>query len=320
LVLSERSPPSRTKLPRSACPTCAERRGNHRVRFQHDGLQSTACAFNTTAFNPPRALSICSVSKSRVLAILAAGNGNASGHHAESNGGRGKRRFVARRRGTSQTASIRAAIAITAAQRAGAFATRGNVDFEALRNEGIDALLRVSCIDILIIAENCAARGFALHAASAFEFRVTRNVAIHVDRRRTRARTTRVAMLRATRRLNFALAATIAGAAGFRVLDAIAIGMRRLTILDERLFAFFVTTSDTIEFGRVTLRDAAHATVVRASGIGSESAAARATSLELERCAFGIAATRNDDATICDAAVLGNELAALGGHLDRQSR
>jgi len=68
-VLSERSPPSRTKLPRSACPTCAERRGNHRVRFQSRPLnppralsipppQSTACAFNPAPRNPPRALSI----------------------------------------------------------------------------------------------------------------------------------------------------------------------------------------------------------------------------------------------------------------------
>jgi len=40
LVLSERSPPSRTKLPRSACPTCAERRGNHRVRSQFANQRS----------------------------------------------------------------------------------------------------------------------------------------------------------------------------------------------------------------------------------------------------------------------------------------
>jgi len=45
-VLSERSPPSRTKLPRSACPTCAQRRSNHRVRSQSRPL------------NPPRALSL----------------------------------------------------------------------------------------------------------------------------------------------------------------------------------------------------------------------------------------------------------------------
>jgi len=50
LVLSERSPPSRTKLPRSACPTCAERRGNHRVRSQSDPPQFTACALPFAEF------------------------------------------------------------------------------------------------------------------------------------------------------------------------------------------------------------------------------------------------------------------------------
>jgi hypothetical protein len=69
LFSSERSPPSQTKLPRSACPTCAERRSIHRVRFQSDPStnhrvrsqyvrpRSNACAFKTTAFNSPRAYS-----------------------------------------------------------------------------------------------------------------------------------------------------------------------------------------------------------------------------------------------------------------------
>jgi len=57
LVLSERSPPSRTKLPRSERPSRAERRSNHRVRSQFDSLQFTACALNSTAFNSLRALS-----------------------------------------------------------------------------------------------------------------------------------------------------------------------------------------------------------------------------------------------------------------------
>jgi len=49
LVSSERSPPSRTKLPRSERPSRAERRGNHRVRLQFDRVEITACAFNSTA-------------------------------------------------------------------------------------------------------------------------------------------------------------------------------------------------------------------------------------------------------------------------------
>lgn len=129
-------------------------------------------------------------------------------------------------------------------------------------------------------------------------------------------------MLGAVRRLNLALAATIAGAAGFGILDAIAGSMHRIrfAIGNEGLFAFFVTTSNAIEFGWITLRDTAHAAVVRAHGVCGEGTAARATSLELERRTFGVTATGNDDATICDGAIFGHELAALGGHFERQSR
>lgn len=127
-------------------------------------------------------------------------------------------------------------------------------------------------------------------------------------------------MLGTARGLNFALTTTIACAARFGILDAIAVGMLRLAIRNERLFAFVVTTSDAIEFGGVTLRDAAHAAIVGAGGIGRNRTATTATSLELERRAFGVTATGNDDATICNVSVFRHELAALSGHFERQSR
>lgn len=227
---------------------------------------------------------------------------------------------MTRRRGTGQTTSIRASAAITAFERACAFATRGHVDLETLSNQSVDALLGIRSIDILIIAENRAARSFTLHAAATFELGVTLNVAIQIDRRGTRACTTRIAMFRAVRGLNLALATTIAGAAGLGIFNAIAIGMFRFAIGNKGLFALFVTTSNAIEFGGVTLRDTAHAAVVGAAGIRRKRTTSTATSLELDRRTFSVTTAGNDDATICDASVFGHELAALGRHFERQSR
>ncbi len=213
--------------------------------------------------------------------------------------------------------AIDVATTVAAGQVAGHFATCGNVDADALSNEGVDAGLRVGGVDILIIAEKRAARSFALTATAAFEFGVTLNVAIHVDVRGARAGTARIAMLGAVRGLNLTLAATVAGTAGLSVGRAIAIRVVFLTIRGKRLLAFGVAARNAIEFGRVTLRDAADAAVVRARCVGGQGTTAGATRLELDGLAFDVASAFHDDATIGQGTAVGHELAALGGHVER---
>lgn len=213
--------------------------------------------------------------------------------------------------------AIDVAAAVAAGQVAGHFAASRNVDADALSNEGVDAGLRVGRIDILIIAEKRAARSFALAATAAFEFGVALNVAIHVDVRGARAGTAGVAMLGAARRLDLTLAATVAGTAGLSVGRTIALRVFGLTIRDKRLLALGVATSDAIEFGRVTLRDAADAAVVRARCVGGQGTTTGATRLELDGLAFDVASAFHDDATIGQGAAVGHELAALGGHVER---
>jgi len=56
LIAFKRAEPTITnKTPAERMYSCAERRGNHRVRIQNGGVQITACAFKMAGFKSPRA-------------------------------------------------------------------------------------------------------------------------------------------------------------------------------------------------------------------------------------------------------------------------
>lgn len=258
-----------------------------------------------------------------LFAIATARNRNAGGRdpHTDDRGRKGRIRARLSRTETG----IRVTTAISTAQGYRALATRRHVDLNALGNECFDARLRVLSIDVLTVAEKRSARGFALHIAATFEFGVTSNVAIHIDGRRTGARTARVAMvLAAIRRRHVACAATVIGAARVRIGWTIALGMLRHTVTYERLFTFILTTRQAIEFGRVTLRHALR-TAGAVHGVGARGASRRgaatcATRNELDGFAFSLAAACRDDVAIREGGVLGDELAALGRHVEREGR
>ena len=164
-----------------------------------------------------------------------------------------------------------------------------------------------------------------MHSAAAFELRITSNVAIHVDRGRASTRATRVAMvLAARRRRHFAGVTTIIGTAGIRIDRTITLGMLRLAFADERLLTFAQTTCHTIELGRVTIRHALRTAGaghgVGARGASRRGAATRATRNEFDGRALSIATAGRDDFAIRESCVFGDELTALGGHIERHCR
>lgn len=218
-----------------------------------------------------------------MLAIATTSKRDARRCHSDHHGRRSKRRFIARRCRAEQATCARASVAITTAQRARAFAARGHVDFQPLRRKSIDAALHVRRIDVLTIAEKTAGRLLTRDLAAALNVGVTLQIAIHIDVRRASAAAATITMLGAIVRNDFAASATVLRTAGFRIRHAIAIGMFHLTISNERLFAFVVTTLDTVEFGGITLRNTADATGSRTVLRRRESTSAFTCSDELQR-------------------------------------
>lgn len=233
------------------------------------------------------------------MAITTTSHRNSRSGDAEGYGHRGKGRIAARSCSTRKTADVGITIGIATAEITRHGALRGNVDAQALSNEGIDAGFHVRSIDVLTIAEQAAVGLRAGDIAATFELRETLEIATHVDVRGAGAAATRDAMV-LTRILTLHGHATAILAMPFaaRLGRADAIVRRRIdrfTTRDRRLIAFGATPLHAIERRGVTLRQTRRSAITRAHLRGRQCAATFTTSYEIERFTFGCTATLDFD-------------------------
>ncbi len=262
-----------------------------------------------------------SKNESAVLAIAATRDGNAGSGHAHGDRDGRKGRIVARRCGTGQTSSLRATTTITTTERTGAFATRGDVDFQALGHERIDTALDVRCIDILAIAEQATFWLATRDGATTFELRKTAEIAIHVDVGRARTIATRNAMILTGVRAHHGHVAaifTVTLAGCFRSRYAI-VGrrFRGFAALRGGLIAFRMASDHAIERRRIAFRKAARAAIARAHRRGRGRATTFATGNEIERFALACAPSFDFDFATKTLGIK-IEVATFSGRRDRK--
>jgi len=224
----------------------------------------------------------------RVFTIAAPRGGNACAECRGHQGSDCKGRILAGRRRTCKTTDARIARTITARQIARHLPLRGNVDLEALRDDGIDARFHVRRIDVLVtpvfVLAHERAVGTALRFAASFELRITSKIAIHVLERRTPTLTTSRTRFLAGRRCALRTRRTTAArAAGLRIRHAIALGVIRLAFRDKRLLALGHTAANAIERHRIAIVQAFGVARIRAIRNWLRHTIAIAARLEIQR-------------------------------------